>query len=132
MPTSQITEQITFIYTPDLQPCARFYEDAVGLELVIDQGSCRIYRVAGDAYLGVCEREASDLDGQRHRSVIVTFVTQDVDGWFERLVHYGATPDQSPRTNKTYGIYHAFVRDPSGYRLELQRFLDTSWSDRQE
>ena len=39
--------QITFCYTQDLAATARFYEEIMGLLLALDQGTCRIYRVAG-------------------------------------------------------------------------------------
>jgi len=30
-------------------------------------------------------------------------------------------------TSPTYNIYHAFLRGPSGYLVEIQRFEDPSW-----
>lgn len=126
------TEQITFLYTRDLEASARFYEQDLGLDLVLDQGTCRIYRIGGgSAYLGVCQRDDAPQEsgdpGTRH--VIVTFVTDDVDEWYERLVRGSGTADQPPAENPSYGIYHAFVRDPNGYRIEIQRFLDPRWRE---
>ena len=48
--------QITFCCTPDLAGTARFYEEIMGLPLALDQGTCRIYRVAGRAFLGFCQK----------------------------------------------------------------------------
>ena len=48
---------ITFCYVPDLGPSARFYEDVLGLPLVLDQGGCRIYRVKDGGYFAFCERD---------------------------------------------------------------------------
>ncbi len=121
-----ISEQITFLYTQDLARTASFYEQVLGLSLALDQGSCRIYHVvAHKAYLGVCERP----DARPHEGVIFTFVTDDVDGWHARLVAAGVTPENAPKVNPTYGIYHFFVRDPNGYLLEFQRFLDPNWDN---
>ncbi len=50
-----IAQQVTFLYTNDTARSFAFYEDVVGLQLVLDQGSARIYRTGGDAYLGICE-----------------------------------------------------------------------------
>ncbi|MDJ0520802.1 MAG: VOC family protein [Planctomycetota bacterium] len=115
---------ITFCYVPDLQAAARFYEEVLGLPLVLDQGGCRIYRVAGESYFGFCERDVPP----QTESVLLTLVTDDVDGVHERLTAAGATVDQPPQDNATYGIYHAFYRDPAGYRVEVQRFHDPAWS----
>lgn len=115
---------ITFSYVPDLAPISVFYEQVLGLPLVLDQGGCRIYRVAGSGYFGFCERDAP----VQSESVLLTFVTEGVDGVHERLVAAGAIVDQTPRDNDEYGIYHAFYRDPAGYRVEVQRFHDPAWA----
>lgn len=115
---------ITFCYGPDLKPIARFYEDVLGLPLVVDQGSCRIYRVQGGGYFGFCERDVAP----RPESVLLTLVTDDVEGWHERLVAAGTQVDQEPAHNPDYSITHAFYRDPAGYRLEIQRFDDPDWA----
>lgn len=125
-----ITEQITFLYTRDIVESARFYEDVMGFALVLDQGGCRIYRITEDAYLGVCQRDdaprqPSDLG---KRNVIFTIVTDDVDGWYEYLANRRVTFEKPPAENPDYGIYHCFLRDPSGYLIEIQRFLDPDWA----
>lgn len=114
---------ITFCVTHDLKTTARFYEDILGLRLALDQGKCRIYGVAGGAYLGFCERETDySTDG-----IILTLVTDDVDGWYEDLSSRGIEIEHEPRLNPDYEIYHFFLRDPNGYLLEIQRFEDPRW-----
>lgn len=115
---------ITFCNVPDLDAVTGFYESLLGLPLVLDQGGCRIYRVAGSGYLGFCERDVVP----ETETVLLTLVLDDVDGLHERLVAGGAVVDQAPRDNATYGIYHAFYRDPAGYRIEVQRFHDPHWA----
>lgn len=108
---------VTFLYTGDLDAAARFAEDDLGLPLVLDQGACRIYRVARSAYVGWCRR-----DDPSTGDVIVTLVTDDVDAMHERLVARGAAIEEPPTFNERFGIYHFFVRDPAGHRIEIQRF----------
>ncbi len=115
---------ITFCFVPDLEQAAGFYGEVLGLPLVLDQGTCRIFRIAGGGYLGVCERDVPP----QTESVLITLVTDDVDGVHERLVAAGTPVDQPPRDNPTYGIYHAYYRDPAGYRVEVQRFHDPAWN----
>ncbi len=116
--------QITFCYTRDLDGTARFYEKVLGLELVLDQGACRIYRTAQKCYLGFCRRAEAD----QPTGVILTLVTDDVDGWFEHLSEAGVSFEKEPAANEEYGIYHCFLRDPNGYLLEIQRFDDPGWA----
>jgi catechol 2,3-dioxygenase-like lactoylglutathione lyase family enzyme len=55
---------------------------------------------------------------------VLTFVTDDVDGWFARLEAAGAEVVQRPTDKPQYRIYNAFVRDPDGYLVEIQRFWE--------
>lgn len=119
-----IEQQITFLYTRDLTTSARFYEDKLGLQLWLDQGTCRIYRVMGESYLGVCQAsDSSILTADNPTGVIFTLVTQQVDEWYEYLKAQGVEFEKPPSTNEKYKIYHCFLRDPNGYLIEIQRFL---------
>jgi len=115
--------QITFCYTKDLETTADFYENVMGLPLVLDQGQCRIYATGTGAFLGFCRR----IDAGPPEGVILTLVTQDVDGWYRRLRNRGVTFQAPPAHNEEYRIYHCFLTDPNGYKIELQRFEDPRW-----
>ncbi|MBD2564922.1 MULTISPECIES: VOC family protein [Nostoc] len=118
-----IKQQVTFFYTDNLNTSAEFYEQKLGLELWLDQGACRIYTVSGSGYLGLCQAsEISTPPADRQSSVIFTLVTQQVDEWFEYLKQRGIEFEKPPTLNKKYNIYHCFLRDPSGYLIEIQRF----------
>ena len=119
-----IDQQVTFIYVQDLAASARFYGELLGLDQVLDQGGCRIYRVAGEGFLGVCGGLRAEAVPE---GVTLTFVSDQVDAWHERLVAAGTTIDQPPAENSRFKIYNFFARDPDGYRLEFQRFLDPAW-----
>ncbi len=114
---------ITFLGVSDLKRTSSFYNLISGIELVLDQGKCRIYRTAGDAYLGFCEH----LECSPNSGLILAFVTDHVDELFALLKDAGAEVEKEPRENETYGIYHCFVKDPDGYRIEIQRFMDPDW-----
>lgn len=127
MTQPHIDQYITFIYTEDLAASATFYAETLGLTLWRDQGTCRIYHVAGDAYLGVCQmgpHSKGIVDGETQRNVILTLITEDVDGWYTKLRTHGVVFEKAPEHNPRYNIYHCFLRDPSGYLIEIQRFLD--------
>ncbi|MBW4543258.1 MAG: hypothetical protein KME25_02240 [Symplocastrum torsivum CPER-KK1] len=77
MPHPSIESSITFFYTHDLEISAQFYEDVLGLKLWLDQGSCRIYRVSGDGYVGLCQSsETKTPPTEKQSNVIFTLVTQ--------------------------------------------------------
>ena len=118
--------QITFCYTADFESTTHFYEELLGLPLALDQGNCRIYRVRTGAFIGVCRSEKTpDTDG-----VILTLVTDDVDGWYARLEGRGVRFEKAPELNPKFNIYQCFLRDPNGYLIEIQRFEDPDWKSR--
>ena len=120
---AEFDSQITFCCTGDLERTARFYEEVLELPMVLDQGGCRIYRTSSGSFLGFCERDVKDAS----QGVILTLVTGDVDGWYEKLSGRGVEFETEPAFNPRYNIYHCFLRDPNGYRIEIQRFEDPRW-----
>ena len=121
-----IDQQITFFYTQDGPKTWAFYEQVLELPLVLDQGGCRIYRVAGDAYVGFCERAGP----RPTEGALFTIVTDEVDAWAENLKTLNVELTQQPQHNAEYRIYHFFARDPNGYLIEFQKFDEANW-DRQ-
>lgn len=117
--------QITFLPVADLQRSHAFYAGLLGLSLVLDQGTCRIYRVCGSAFLGICERSGATPAA----GVIVTLVGSEVAAWHRHLVSAGATVVEAPTFSEQYRIYHAFYRDPDGHLVEVQQFADPHWAD---
>ena len=119
--------QIIFIYVDDLDVSREFYEELMGFPLVLDQGKCRIVQITKSrgGYLGYCE---ADGRSKESRGVILTFVTTDVDTWYQDLERMDLDLLGEPKVNQTFGIYHFFIKDPDGYLLEIQSFLDADWN----
>ncbi|MGE0725617.1 MAG: VOC family protein [Alphaproteobacteria bacterium] len=117
-------QQVTFVYTRDLEGTARWYAETLGLPLVLDQGACRIFAVGADSFIGVCARPNRVVEP---RGVVITLVTADVDGWHARLAARGAAIEAPPRLSPAFNVYAFFVRDPNGYVLEIQSFRDPAW-----
>ena len=117
---------VTFIYVDDLDRSSTFYGTVLGLTLVLEQAHCRIYEVAPGGYLGICESgdRPTTPDG-----VIITLVREDVDEYCAGLVAAGVDLEKAPAANARFAIYHAFLRDPDGYLVEVQRFDDDGWAD---
>ena len=121
-----VDAQITFLDTTNLETTAKFYEEILQFPLVLDQGGCRIYESTPNAaYLGFCERTSSAAVS----GVIFTIVTDEVDQWYAHLRAADVEIEKTPTINETYGIYHCFFRDPNGYLIEIQRFLEPNWRE---
>ena len=124
-----IDQQVTFLYTENLEGTSHFYEEILALPLILDQGGCRIYRICDDGFLGFCQREgvSSNKGG-----IVYTFVTQQVDEWYTYLKDKDVELVKAPEENPNYNIYHFFFRDPNGYLLEVQKFLDPTWPGKED
>ena len=107
-----IDQQVTFLHTADLQATAHYYEVILALPLVLDQGVCRIYQVSRDGFVGFCE----------HLDAPEDLATYSYDGFLP-----GVEFEKTPTHNSKFNIYHLFLRDPNGYLLEIQEFLDPAW-----
>lgn len=131
MEPKHFAQQITFLYAEDPAASWDFYENTLGLSLVQDQGTCRIYASApGDrGFLGVCRARAPRAsDNQRVQGgVVFTFVDPDVEGWHARLKARGVKVPEHVEYSETYGVTHFFFHDPAGYLLEVQRFERPDW-----
>lgn len=126
MPARPIDSQITFVTVSDLDASGQFYGGVLGLDLVVDQGTCRIYRTTATSYLGICTHR-EDVSPQ---GIILTLVSDDVDRWYRELQEAGVTFESAPQLNDRYNIYHVFLRDPDGHLVEIQRFEDRNWAGR--
>jgi predicted enzyme related to lactoylglutathione lyase len=119
----RIQSQITFLYYQDLATIAPFYEDVMGFERVEDQGWAKIYRVNGNAYVGIVEGERGFHEPQERNAVLLTLVVNDVPGWYEHLKRQGVTLLSELQQREDIQIRCFFFQDPGGYTFEVQQFL---------
>ncbi len=124
MPNTPIHQQVTFIYTSDLESGSAFLRDKLALKLVLNQfDTCHIYETAPNAFLGVCtNRPPPEQPG-----VTYTFVTPDVDAMYAELTGRGVEFDGPPKLVERFQVYAAFFRGIENYRFEIQEFRDPTW-----
>ena len=113
--------QVMFLPTDSHQKIIDFYEGVLGLELVRDQKLCRIYKTGPSSYLGFCERGYTIPTDFR---VVITLLIDDVDGVYKLLKLRGITTESESELRERINVYQFFVRDPNGYLLEVQRFIE--------
>ena len=120
--SSFATGMITWVYCHDLDEAAGFYGDMLGLTLWRDAGTARIYHASAQGFIGICtafgDRVVQPAGG------MITLLRDDVDGCYARLKARGASLRGAPEELPQFGIYSFFCKDPNGYVIEVQRFLD--------
>jgi predicted enzyme related to lactoylglutathione lyase len=115
---------ITFLYYDDLAAACDFYAGVLGLPLVVDQGWCRIYRIAAGAFVGLVDAEHGTHKPAQDKPVILSFVTADLDAIYARVQDAGATIFRPLATHERIGVRGFMALDPGGYTLEFETFLD--------
>ena len=122
--TPGIRSQITFLYYRDLAPIEKFYGQALGLDLVEDQGWAKIYAIGGNAFIGIVGGESAFHQPQDENAVLLTLVVDDVDTWYATLKARGVNLLTGVREMESIQVRGFFLTDPGGYTLEIQQFLD--------
>jgi len=120
----RVQSQITFLYYHNLEPVDRFYGKVMGFELVEDQGFARIYRVSDNAFVGVVTGERGFHRPQEKSAVLITFVVQDVYGWYDYLKSQSVKLLTGIKEAETIQVRGFFAEDPGGYSIEIQQFLN--------
>lgn len=115
------TGNIAFFGTDDLEKTDDFYSQLLGFKLYKDQGKCKIYKVPGGGMIGFC----SHMDiVTAEKSPIITLLTEEVDQVYDKLTKAGVELEGRPVKNEKFEIYQFFGKDPNGYTIEVQKFLD--------
>lgn len=110
---------INFYRVRDLKVTRDFYENVLGFELYKDQGKCLIFDTMFGK-LGFC----SHFPEEESKSSCITFVfssKQEVDEIFKKIENQCTS---KPELNEYFQIYHFFINDPNGLKLEFQHFLE--------
>ncbi len=120
----KFSSQITFLYFKSLTEPTHFFEEILKLQKIDDQGFARIYQLAGGAFIGIVDEASGYCDAPAEKNVLITMVTEDVYGWYERLKGAGVAIDTPPAVQAKANVECFFFEGPGGYAFEIQRFLN--------
>jgi len=119
-PTGGIVLAITFVYYRDLPRAMRFYEDILGLELAIDQGWSKIYRIDGQAHIGLVDEARGMQNWHEDKTVQICLRVPDVDAWHAWAAFNNVPGLTDARDSAELGIRAFVMNDPEGYQIEVQ------------
>jgi len=122
---------ITFLTHDDLEAGARFYGDTLGLPLIEGHGWAKVHRISEGACIGLVSSRGAGTEGPVGGGVLLSIAVDDVDAWYDRLrdeprIEITSKPAMVPGIP----VYSFFLRDPAGYRVEIQAFTDPETSHR--
>lgn len=103
-----------FVHVTDLAAARRFYVDQLGLDVLMEEpGYLRVGNADG-WHMGL--EQVPEQVGSRGIEIVVRVA--DVDDAYRRLTDAGVLFDTAPQ-DMEWGARHAWLRDPSGYRLSI-------------
>ena len=119
-PPSPVSKAITFLYYRDLATAEAFYRDTLGLELAIDQGWSKIFRLTDGACVGLVDTTRGMNSWQAEKCVQLCLRVEDVDAWYA-----WARSEELPALSQMFqndeiGIRAFVFEDPEGYQIEVQ------------
>jgi catechol 2,3-dioxygenase-like lactoylglutathione lyase family enzyme len=122
---------VLWLYYRDMEGIQRFYEDRFGLRLTVDQGWAKIYQTSPSGFIGLVDESRGMHSYTEQKAVTVSFLTDDLNGWFEYVQDHEAFELRSQEISADDQRFRAFVGyDPEGYYLEFDTFL--SHADNEE
>ena len=115
---------ILWLYYRDMEGIQHFYEEHLGLKMVVDQGWAKIYQSSPSGYIGPVDATRGMHSYTESKAVTVSFLTEDLDGWFEYVKSHEAFELRLDVISEDDERYRAFVGfDPERYYLEFDQFL---------
>ena len=111
---------ITFFYYRDLPKAMRFYEDVLGLPLVIDQGWSKIYQLCPGAHVGLVDETRGMNKWASVKPVQLCIRVPDVDHWYDYARAKGLDNLSKLFIDEAIGIRAFLFNDPEGYQIEIQ------------
>ena len=117
---------VTWLYYKDLVAMQAFYEEVMGLRQVVDQGWAKVYQASRTGYVGLVDERRGMNTWTEKKAVNVSFLVDDLDGWFGYVKQRNAFPLRGTAVNDDdAGRYRAFVGyDPEGYFMEFDLFRE--------
>jgi uncharacterized glyoxalase superfamily protein PhnB len=119
---SKINGSITFFYYDDLEKAAKFYNEIMGFEKIIDVEFAKVYKIFNDTHIGLVDGNIGSLKPTEKKSVMLSMFVDDVDKWYRDLMKKGL--NLNPPENPDYLDMRVLIfKDTEGYSLELLQWL---------
>jgi acetyl esterase/lipase/catechol 2,3-dioxygenase-like lactoylglutathione lyase family enzyme len=104
----------------------RFYGRTLGLP----QAGPGLFRLSTTACLRIAPASAAGLDAASPKTATLSFITDEVDGWYAYLKAAGLAMRSELKDASRHPTRGFVAVDPEGYLLEFERFLDDPQNSR--
>jgi len=117
-------------YFDDLGEVSSFYEGLFDVSAVAQLDGAPLYQMSGSGFLALVAGGDELHQSTETNGVTLSFLTTDVDGWFERATKWPGFELRTPEILNESDLVRVFVGyDPSGIFLEWDTFLDLTGNE---
>lgn len=119
-----IDHSIVFLPCRDIEETTAFYHDMLGLPILSVQagGNLKIFDSGGGCWGFQMHKDGFLLNSPERICLSLECRSQkDVDDFYDSLVRRGISTLDAPHKNPVYPVYSFFLRDPTGYTVEVQK-----------
>jgi len=122
---------VSWLYYKDLTAMQSFYENTLGLDMIVDQGWAKIYRASQTGFVGLVDQSRGMHSWTEKKAVNVGFIVDNLEGWYNTVKNSALFELRTQKLEKEpQGRYKAFVGyDPEGYYLEFDKFYPHEMND---
>jgi predicted enzyme related to lactoylglutathione lyase len=121
---------VLWLYYEDLERIQNFYREALGADILVDQGWAKVFPASLTGFLGFVDGTRGLHQATEEKAVTVSFFTEDLEPWLDHLGGVGGFELRTSGISSEGDFVLTFVGyDPEGYFLEWDEFLDVPVND---
>lgn len=114
---------ITFLYYKDFEKGCTFIEEVLGLNIVMDQGFAKVYKVNDTSYLGAVKGKQGSIEGEYKGGTLFSLNTKDVNEEYDRLSKLDVIGLTEIKFFEDIPLKSFFFKDDEGHDFEIQQFI---------
>lgn len=117
------SSSITFLYYKNFEKAKLFFEEILGLELVMDQGFAKVYRSSETSFVGCVKKTEGSIDSTNRGGTLISLCTDNVEEEYNRVKQYRLPYISELEVIERIPLKSFFFKDFEGYDFEIQEFL---------
>jgi hypothetical protein len=116
---------VLWLYYADLELIQAFFREALGVDILVDQGWAKVYPASPTGFLGFVDGDRGLHQATGEKAVTVSFFTTGLEAWLEHMGEVESFELRPPGMSAEGDFVRTFVGyDPEGYYLEWDEFLE--------
>ena len=120
----RFSSNITFLYYSKFEEGCTFIEKVLDLELVMDQGFAKVYRINKTSFLGAVKKSDGSINGDYKGGTLVSLNTSNVVEEYHRVKELGVKDLTEIKLFEEIPLRSFFFKDDEFHDFEIQEFID--------